>query len=178
MSFVYKGAYVGPFAVSVGSATDGQIQKFRYPVPIKKVKHHMPQGVFILSGRMHLSWSTGTESDLELGPGGSFVEDASDDRPLSLEEELTVRSLGNSSYLCVAPVGTEQRVRMQRIMLQPDSGVEVPRYDFAAVVESQYNVFLDNQKVPAGPRLFYGRNRSFELKSDGLVNCAIFTMEG
>lgn len=178
MTFTYQGAYVGPFSVSVGRGKDGELQKFRYPVPVKRVEQYISQALFVLTGRMRLSWSTGEQFVRDLGPGGSFTEDAPEGRPMALDEELTVQSMGSSAYVCVAPVGIEQKVQMRRTVLQPGQALSVPRYDLAVIADSPSTVFLNGKRLSAGPRFFYGRHRGFELGADGPVHCAVFSMLG
>lgn len=178
MSFQIQSAYVGPFSVSVGRGRTGEIQRFRYPVPVRQLEQHFAPRMFILSGRMHLRWSSGPEFDRELGPGGSFTEDAADNRPLMLDEELTVQLQEDGSYVCVAPIGVEQKLAMRRVQLQPGECLEVPRYDLAVTADSAHAVIANGRSMPAGPRLYYGRHHDFELSADGPVECAVFSMLG
>jgi len=178
MSFNYQGAYVGPFSVSVGRGKDGEMQKFRYPVPVKRVEQYISQALFVLAGRVLLSWSTGEQFVRELGPGGSFTEDAPDGRPMALDEELTVLSLGSSAYVCVAPVGIEQKVYMRRSVLQPGEALHVPRYDLAVIADGPNVALLDGSRLASGSRFFYGRNRGFKLSAEGPTHCAVFSMLG
>lgn len=154
------------------------MQRFRYPVPVRKLEQHFAPRMLILSGRMHLSWSSGPEFDRELGPGGSFTGDAAENRPLMLDEELTVRLQTEGAYVCVSPVSIEQKLIMRRMQLQPGECIEVPRYDLAVTADSAHAVLADGQTMPAGPRLYYGRNRDFKLSADGPVECAVFSMLG
>lgn len=178
MTFAYQGAYIGPFSVSVGRGQDGEVQKFRYPVPVKRVEDFIAQALFVLSGRMRLSWSTGAEFDKELGVGGSFTEDAPQGRPMALDEELTVRSVGPSAYVCVAAVGMEQKVWMERRVLGEREALQVGRFELAVVAESSHGVRVDGRAVAPGPRFFYGRSKAFELAAAGPVACAVFSMRG
>lgn len=178
MSFVYQGAFIGPFSISVGRGTEGQIQKFRYPVPVKHIERYIPQALFVLSGQVKLSWSTGSEYDTVLGVGGSFTDDAPS-RPIAVDEELQVKALTDASYVCVGPVGFEQKVRMERHLLQSGHTLEVPRYDLAVVGDDSGEIEIDGNKVVPGPRFFYGRTRAYHLQGTNRPSqCAVFTMLG
>lgn len=176
MSFNHQSAYVGPFAISLGMGKPGDIQRFRYPVPVKNLDAHLKSKIFVVAGRLNLSWSSGPEFDTELRAGGSFTEDATEGRPLMLNEELIVRSQGDSRYVSIAPIGLEQRIGMRRVLLQRGERIEVQRYDLAITAESDNTVLRDGKKMPPGPRIYYGRTRGIELESNGPVNCAVFTI--
>lgn len=176
MSFSHDNAYVGPFFISVGSGKSGAIQRFRYPVPVKNLNEHLTSRTFILSGRMHLSWSSGSQFDRELTAGGSFTEDAAVGRPLMLDEELSVRSQGDSCYIHVAPTCIEHKLMMRRLLLQHDEPIEVRRYDLVVTAASENVVVSDGRNMPPGPRMYYGRTRGLELRANGPVACAVFSL--
>lgn len=178
MSFNYQGAFIGPFSVAVGRGQNGELQKFRYPFPATRTHEHFFQALFMIEGRVEMRWSNGAPSVKELGVGGSFTEDDPKDRPKAVDEELTIKSIGDSAYVCVSPVGVEQKVRMHRTVLQPGESLEVPRHELAVTADSPYPVRVDGRQLAAGPRFFYGRTREFRLSADGPVACAVFSMLG
>lgn len=178
MSFNYQGALVGPFSVAIGRGVDGQLQKFRYPIPSTRSHDSFFQALFMIEGCVELRRSTEDGVVKELGVGGSFTEDYPRSRTTALDEELVIRSRGNSAYVCVSPVGTQQKVRMRRTVLQAGERIEVPRHEVAVTADSPYPILLDGNRLPCGPRFFYGRSREFYLSADGPVQCAVFSMLG
>lgn len=178
MSFNYQGALIGAFSVAVGRGRDGELQKFRCQLPTNRTNDHFSQALFMIEGRVELSWSTVSEFFKELGVGGSFTEDDPKGRPMALDEELTIKSIGDSAYVCVSSAGVEQKVRMHRTVLQPGDSLDVPRHELAVTAHSPYAVQVDGRQLAPGPRFFYGRTREFKLSSDGPVACAVFSMLG
>lgn len=174
MSFTYTAGYVGPFSVSVGRGRDGRIQRFRHPLPIHRIELSR-QATLIVSGRMALTWSTDETFRKELGPGGAFVEDAPPNRPMAVDEELVIQAIGDSAYVCVEAIGVQQKVRMQRFVIEPGNPIQVPRYDLAVVAQGDHPLYADGRELPAGPRIFYGRTKAFELQSSHPIACAVIT---
>lgn len=178
MSFSYQGALIGPFSVAIGRGDDGQLQKFRYPIPPERTHEPFFQALFMIEGSVGLRRSTGDGFVKEIGVGGSFTEDYPKGPTTAHDEDLIVRSIGSSAYVCVSPVAIEQKVRMHRTVLQAGERLEVPRHEMAITADSPYCVLLDGRRLAKGPRFFYGRSREFHLSSDGPVACAVFSMLG
>ena len=173
MSFSYTAGYIGPFSVSVGRGRDSHIQRFRLPLPFNL--EIARQSTFIVSGRLSLNWSTDASYCKELGPGGAFVEDAPPNRPIAVDEELTIKAIGDSAYVCVETIGVQQKVRMQRLIIEPGKTLQVPRYDLAIVADGDHVLYADGREYPGAPRILYGRTKAFELQSSRAVACALLT---
>jgi hypothetical protein len=176
MTFRYSTAFIGPFCVSHARGKTGQIQKFRFPVPVPK-NEDIAQGLLILDGRIEINWSTGPQYDTELGVGASLTLDQVE-RPLAINEEMTLTAITDCEFLCVSPIGIEQKVHLERHHLDAGDRMETNRYDLIAIAGADSTVRVNGSDLKAGPRLLYARSSELEIHADTPSTIGVFSFQG
>jgi len=174
--FTFTTAYVGPFAVSLGTGRAGDHQKFRYKIPPKK--ELIAQGTFVLEGDRQASWSSGFSKDQVFKPGANFNSDrAFEKQVLILNEDLTLTALTDCSYICTSAVGIEQKVQLDRHHLKPGDELVVPRYELAVIAGIDSSVSINGSPQKIGPRMVYARSRELVIttQSNAIVGILSFT---
>lgn len=161
MTFRYTTANIGPYCVSLARGQSGQIQKFRFPVPVQK-GNDIAQALLIVEGKIQVGWSTGAEFDTELGVGGSFALDQGR-RPLAVNEEMTLSAATKCAFLCVSAVGSAQKVHMERIRLSPGERTSISRYDLVAVAGPDSAIRVNNEHDFHGIRLVYPKTQELDV---------------
>lgn len=162
MGFQYTNAYIGPFCTSYAQGAAGDIQKFRFPVPVLS-REHVAQGLLITEGEIRLNWSD-RSFDTTLGPGGSFPLDRPG-IPLAINAELTLTALSRAAYLCVSAVGIEQKVVLDRMSLKPGECVSIERYALLAICGPEAQVRINGGEAQTGIRLAYARDGELNVES-------------
>lgn len=161
MGFQYTNAYIGPFCTSYAEGSPGDIQKFRFPVPVLS-REHIAQGLMITKGDIRLTWVPDGECDATLGPGGSFAIDRPG-IPLAIDAEVTLHALTPCGFLCVTAVGIEQKVRLDRYHMAEGERVSIERYALAAVAGEESLVSVNGDEPQKGIRLVYARDGEVEI---------------
>lgn len=163
MTFHYTTANIGPYCVSLARGKSGQVQKFRFPIPVQK-GNDIAQALLIVAGRIQVHWSTGSEYDIELGIGESFALDHAR-RPLAVNEELTLFASSDCAFLCVSAVGIAQKVHMDRFKLSAGEGISVARFDLVAVAGAESTVRINSGDDARGIRLIYPKTRDLNISA-------------
>lgn len=157
MSFIFNTAYIGPFAVSLAVGKAGEIQKFRYKIPVHK--DLISQGTFVLAGRIQASWSGGFSKDQVFEAGSNLAHDRQYQKaPLVLNEDLTLTALTDCAYICSSAVGIEQKVIIERYDPRADQEIVIPRYELLLVGGEDAAISINGGPVKKGPRLVYARS--------------------
>lgn len=161
MSFQYTNAYIGPFCVSYAQGGIGEIQKFRFPLPVIS-REHVAQGLMITEGEIRVAWSHDPACDTTLGPGGSFALDRPG-IPLAINAEVTLTALSPCAFLCITAAGIEQKVELERFHLDADAHLEAERYSLIAIAGSESIVRINGGEPKKGARLAYGKRSALEI---------------
>lgn len=156
MTFRYTNAYIGPFCVSYAQGKEGEIQKFRFPLPVIS-RDHISQGLMITEGDIEIKWSHGEDYGGVMGVGGSFALDGPG-VPFAINTEATLKALGRCAFLCVTAAGIEQKVFLERYRLAPGETMVAERYALVAVAGPDAEVRVNGGEVRKGIRLVYGRS--------------------
>lgn len=178
MGFNFKTGYIGPFAITLGRAHQGETQKFRYKVP-EAGRSHIPQGTFILEGKFLANWSSGASDDQIYETGGNLADDRQfKSRPLVLNEDLTLTALTEASYVCVSAVGIEQKVYVERLKLSPGQEHVVPRYELLLVGGGDSAVHIGEHGLRRGARMVYARTSELVVRAEHETHIGVMSFRG
>ncbi|MGC4061896.1 MAG: hypothetical protein QM749_14020 [Aquabacterium sp.] len=173
--FKFSTAFIGPFAVSVGTGRAGDTQKLRYKIPPSK--ELIGQGTFVLSGSLHANWSSGFSKDQVFEVGGNLSTDrVFEKKVLILNEDLTLTALTDCSYICTSAVGIKQKVHMDRQALEPGQALVVPRYELL-VIGGDAAVRINGKAPSAGPRLVYARSQELHIEAQSAAVVATLSFK-